>query len=268
MTTALTPAAAAAPRLPLRSEWTKLTSLRSTVWSLVALIVVGIGLCVVAATVVTGQYPHMSPTDRTQFHQDTVGLVLQPALLYGQIAVCVLGVLLMASEFSTGLVRPTLLAAPRRTPVLAAKALTFGGLVFVLAELIAVVCLVAGRSITARYAAVPLDATTVRAVLGFGLYLALTGVLALCVGTLLRHPAAGISAMVLLQLVLPAVLGALPGSAVEHLAQALPVGGQVLAGSGHDSTDVYSPAEGLLILLGWTGLGWLLASASLKRRDV
>jgi len=253
----------------LRCEWTKFTSLRSTWWSLTAVVVLGLGMTVLATAVLTAQWGHLGPSGQTQYRQDTIGLILQPGSQWAALAACVLGVLFIASEFATGMIRSTVLATPRRTPVLAAKAVVLGSALFVLAELLALPSFLIGSAITHSHAPTALTSpTTLRALLAFGVFVALTGLIALCVGTLLRHPAAAISAMVALQFVLPGALSALPGGVGSHIAGAMPAGGNVIMGSGHDATDAYSPLQALLILVGWTLVMFLVARISLKRRNV
>ena len=263
-------AGSAAPfRRLLRSEWTKLTSLRSTWWSLTAMVVVSLGFSVLATGLITAHWKTLGAASRQQYVHDTIGLILQPGAQWGQLAACVLGVLLFASEFSTGMIRSTVLAVPRRTPVLAAKAVVFGALLFVLAEVVALPSFLIGSHITSVHASTSLaDPTTVRALLAFGVYIALTGVFALCVGALVRHPAGAISAVLGLQFVLPAVTSLLPGSLGEHVSGALPASTVVMMGSGHDTTDAYSPPQGLLIMLGWVVVAAVLANLSLRKRDV
>ncbi len=253
----------------VRSEWTKLTSLRSTWWSLGVMTVVSLGFTIAATATYTHDYPTLDAATQTQFRTDTVGLILQPAAQFAQLAVCVLGVLLIASEYSTGMIRATVLAAPRRTPALLAKAATFAATVFVLSEIVAVSCFLIGSRIVRAHAAVSItDPTSVRAVLGFGLFMTLIGLVALSLGTLLRHPAAGISLVLAMQFVLAGVVGMIPGSVGKHLSGAMPSGATVIMGSGHDASDIYTPLQGLLILSGWVLLLGGCALHTLRKRDV
>jgi ABC-type transport system involved in multi-copper enzyme maturation permease subunit len=267
-----TPAAPlAGPRFPdlLRGERTKLSTLRSTWWCLGVLTVLGLGFDALVPALISGGWNTMDPAQRERFRSDTLGLVLQPGAQWAQIAACVLGALLLASEFSTGTIRSTVLATPRRTPVLAAKAAVFSAVLFVLGVLIAVPSLLLGRALVSSHASLDLTSfTTLRAVLGFGVYLALTGVLALSVGALVRHTAGAVATILALQFVVPAVLAFLPGAVGRHLAQALPAEANVMLGSGHDSDSVYSPLQGLLILAAWATVAYVAAHLSLKKRNV
>ena len=105
------------------SEWTKLRSLRSTRWSLVAAFVLTIGIAALACAVVSHHWPHMSPHDRADFHPLEVNLV---GVQLAQLAIGVLGVLVITGEYSTGMIRASMTAVPKRLPVLWAKAVVYG----------------------------------------------------------------------------------------------------------------------------------------------
>src|SRR5213080_2178147 len=111
------------------SEWTKLRSVRSTKWSLTAAFVLTIGLPAVAAAIVSHHWPHMSPRDRADFHPLEVSLA---GVQIAQLAVGVLGVLVITAEYSTGMIRASMTAVPKRLPVLAGKAAVFALVTFLL----------------------------------------------------------------------------------------------------------------------------------------
>jgi ABC-2 type transport system permease protein len=253
----------------MSSEWTKIKTLRSTWWSLGVMVVLSIGFSILACIVETHDYLTMDPQTRAEFRQDTIGLIFQPGVEFACLAVGVLGVMLIASEYSTGMIRATTLAAPRRTSALLAKGATLAALVFVVSEIIAIPSFFIGSAITSKYASTSItDPTTIRSILAFGFYMAAIGIIALSVGTLVRHTAAGISIVLGLQFVLPGVLSLIPGSTGQHLANALPFGANVIMSSGHNASNVYSPFQGLLILLAWTLVLGGAALAVIKRRDV
>ena len=207
----------------LRSEWTKFKTLRSTWWSLAVMIAVSLGVSITAASVMTAQYNTLDAETKRQFRDDTIGLLLQPGAEFGHLAISVLGVLLIAAEFSTGMIRSTVLAAPRRTPVLMAKAAVLAAVVFVLAELIAWANFLIGSAIVKKHATVTLSTPgALRAVLGFGLVMAMTALIALAIGALLRHSAGAIAVALGTNLVLPSLLALIPGSTGQHIADAMP----------------------------------------------
>jgi len=117
-----------------------------------------------------------------------VNFILSTGLGLGQLAICVLGVLVITSEYSSGTIRASLLATPRRYPMLIAKGLVFGALVFVIGEAVSF------GSFIARHREQPLPggaepAGVTRAVIGSGLYLTVLGLFALAIGSLIRHTA-------------------------------------------------------------------------------
>lgn len=253
----------------LRSEWTKLTSIRSTTWSLIFMAVVSIAISITAESVYTSTWSTLDASTRAEFKSDTIGLILQPGAQFGQVAVCVLGVLLMASEYSTGMIRASMLAAPRRTPILAAKAVVFAALTFVVAELVAFPSFFIGSAITSKHASTSItDPTTLRAVLAFGVFMSLMGLIALAIGTIVRHPAGAISVVLALQFVIPGVISLIPGSLGDHLSALMPANASIMMSSGHNSSDLYSPLEAFGIILAWAAVLLTAAWFSLKRRDV
>jgi ABC-type transport system involved in multi-copper enzyme maturation permease subunit len=254
----------------LRSEWTKFKTLRSTWWSLGIMIAVSLGVSIAATSAFTATYDNLGAADKTRFQNDTIGLLLQPGSQFGQLAIAVLGVLLIASEFSTGMIRSTVLAAPRRTPVLAAKAVVLGAVVFVLAEAIAWANFFIGSAIVRKHATVTLSTPgTLRAILGFGLVMSLTAIIALAIGALMRHTAGAISVALGTSLVVPGLLGLIPGSLGQHLSQAMPESaGQLIMDRTLDPGTPYGQWGGLAIIVAWTVGLMALAFISIKRRDV
>ena len=113
----------------IRSEWTKLWSLRSTRWSLLFAVIAMAGLGVLIAAVSMGRWSHLSPQDRASF--DSIDRSLGGYHL-AQLAIGVLGVLVISGEYSTGMIRSSLMAVPRRLPVLWAKIAVFASVTFVL----------------------------------------------------------------------------------------------------------------------------------------
>ncbi|MFD5033521.1 ABC transporter permease [Streptomyces sp. NPDC058220] len=179
----------------LASEWTKLRSVRSTMWTLGIMIalMLGIGL-LVAVTIVAAD---AATDDESALALGFFGVLL------GSICVMTLGVMTIASEYGTGMIRTTLTACPSRARVLTAKSLVFFLLVFVITT---VTTAIVGALQTAILDATsPTGSEWLKATVGVGLYLATLGLLSLAVGTLIRHSAGAITIMigvVLLPLVL------------------------------------------------------------------
>ncbi|MFF2850591.1 ABC transporter permease [Streptomyces sp. NPDC058001] len=179
----------------ITSEWTKIKSVRSTVWTLgtFLFLVIGIGLLIAGQTT-SDDYVDVPYTIPAFF-----GLVL------GQICLITLGVLVIASEYGTGMIRTTLTASPARHRVLTAKFLIF----FVVAFVVSAFAIGFVGLATAGMHSGSSDRDWIGTVFKGALYVSLLGVLAIAVGSMLRHSAGAITAMlgvVLVPAIMPAFL--------------------------------------------------------------
>lgn len=253
----------------LLSEWTKIRSVRSTLWTFILLVIVTVGFTSLLTLAISSQWDKARPEQRLATIADPVGVILGTGLQFGQLTVCVLGVLVVASEYSSGVIRPSLLAVPQRLPMLAAKALVFGVLVFVVGEIAAFGSFFAGSAILHSHAPVALsDPGVTRSVLGAGLYLTVLGFFALAIGAILRHTAAGISTAIGVVFVLPIVAAFLPGSWGQHIHDYLPpAAGQMIMQAKQGLHQVLSPWQGFGVFCIWTALLLVVAFALLQRRD-
>jgi hypothetical protein len=118
----------------LSAEWTKIRSLRSTVWSLLLLFVVTVGFTALFTALTVAQWDTTDPAQTAQILADPGRMVIGAGFQLGQLAICVLGVLVITSEYSSGTIRASLLAVPTRTPMLAAKAAVFAVLTFIVGD--------------------------------------------------------------------------------------------------------------------------------------
>ena len=122
----------------LAAEWTKIRSVKSTLWSYLAFVVVAVGFSTLIATVIAHDWnaPGNHP-NHAKLLTDPTAVIFGAGLGLGQLAICVLGVIVITSEYSSGTIRASLLAVPKRLPMLLAKIAVFGLLVVVLAEIVA-----------------------------------------------------------------------------------------------------------------------------------
>lgn len=248
------------------SEWTKLITLRSTYWTLLAAAVAMTGF----GGLVTAAYArHLTPAARAALDPAAYS---ESGFFLAQLAIGVLGVLVMTGEYATGSIRSTLAAAPQRVTVLAAKAGVFGVVAFAVGLAISLAAFFLGKAIfTAKGIPVSLDVPgTLRSVLGTGLYLAVFGLLSLGLGALIRRTAGAIAILVALLVFLPASVGALPAAWQNDVNPYLPsVAGQMIIGHtkftppGH----LLAPWTGLTVFCGYTAAILLAAAIALHRRD-
>ncbi|MFE7973139.1 ABC transporter permease [Streptomyces shenzhenensis] len=255
------------PRV-LRSEWAKLWSLRST-WITLAL-----GLLFLVAFGLIAASRYRSGYDSGRLDGDFAHATAVSLSLFGtnfaQLALGVLGVLVTAGEYSTGMIRSTMAAVPRRLPVLWSKAGVFGLVALVVGTVGAFVAfLIGGGIVSGTPAAMDLShAGVVRSLLGAGLYLGLVGVIGAALGALLRSVAGGISVLVAALMLVPGLMSLLPSSWQDDVNRYLPSNaGQSMFALTHDSTAL-SPGAGLLVFLGWTVLSLAGAAYRLRRSDV
>ncbi|MEU2427435.1 ABC transporter permease [Streptomyces sp. NPDC007851] len=268
------PPAAARPvhrvtgRRVLASEWAKLWSLRST-W-----ITLGLGLLFLVAfgLIASSRYrsgigsAHMDP----DFARSTAVSLSLFGTNFAQLALGVLGVLVTAGEYSTGMIRSTLAAVPRRLPVLWSKAAVFGLVALAVGTLgVFVAFLFGSRIVSGTPAAMGLShAGVVRSLLGAGLYLGLVAVIGTALGVLLRSVAGGISVLVASLMLVPGLISLLPSSWRDDIGPYLPSNaGESMFALTHDATSL-SPGAGLLVFLGWTVLALGGAAYRLLRSDV
>jgi len=258
----------------LLSEWTKIRSVRSTVWALILFVVITIGFTVLVTALITANWDKgRGGGGGREAHvaiiADPAGFLMGAGVGLGQLTICVLGALLITTEYSTGVIRASLLAVPRRTPMLAAKAIVFAALILVLAEIVCFSSFFAGSAILHSRVAVSLsDPGVARAVFGTGLYLTVLGLLALAVGALIRHTAGAISTIIGVVLVLPILSGLLPGSWGAHINAYLPQqAGSLISHAHQQAGDLLSPWQGFGVLCIWTALLLAAGIYLLKRRD-
>jgi ABC-2 type transport system permease protein len=197
-------------------------------------------------------------------------LVSLRGVFLAQLAIGVLGVLVIAGEYSTGMIRSSLAAVPRRYPVLLAKALVFGVTALVLTELAAFLAFVLGQlALKSTHLQATLSTpNALRAIVGAGLYLTLIGLLAVGLGFVIRNTAGAIAAVFGVVLVLPLLANALPTPYSTDVSKYLPLnaGTQILMTGNYDSSQL-SPWGGVGITALYALAAFLAGVLVLMRRD-
>lgn len=249
------------------SEWIKFRSLRSTVWTLLAAVVLSIGIGALFSGVSASQYHTFSPADRASFNPISTSL---NGMLFAQLAIGVLGVLLISGEYSTGMIRASLTVVPKRLPMLWAKLVVFAGVVFTLTLVTSFVSFFLGQALLSSH---HLNASisapgALRSVIGAALYATVAGMIGMALGGILRNTAAGISTFVAAFFVIPPLTDLLPSSWSSHFVQYLPSNaGEVLFGGGRDLAHPLAPWAGFGVLCAYAVVLIVLAAWRLRRAD-
>jgi ABC-2 type transport system permease protein len=254
----------------LRSEWTKLRTVRSTTWSLVATAVLTLAICVLATGTEAGRWAHTDLGDRRAFDPTSLSLA---GFLFGQLAIGVLGVLVVSAEYSTGTIRASFGAIPNRILVLAAKVTVFSVVAFVLGEALAFASFFIGQAILSGSTpiAVLSQPGVLRAVIGGGLFLTVLGLFALGLGSIVRHSAGAITAFVGIFFVVPLIVETLPAGIKDAVGKYLPdnIGATMTTVKQGFRTDVptFSPWVSFGLLCGYAVAALAIGGFLLARRD-
>ena len=254
------------PRV-VRSEWTKLRSVRSTLWSLFVAVLLGIGLPCLFAAVTSSHWGSMGPHERADRHPLDIALA---GVNVSQLAIGVLGVLVISGEYSTGMIRATMSAVPKRLPVLWAKVAVYAAVTFVLMLPAVFISFFASQAILAKHDILQTSLSApgvTRAVIGGALYLTVLGVFALGLGAILRNTAGGIALFAGIMFVIPPLMNILPTSWNNAVSPYLPDAA---------GRDIFSLTTGAHELGHWAGFGLFcgyaaaavaIAAVLLARRD-
>ncbi|MEU0025778.1 ABC transporter permease subunit [Streptomyces sp. NPDC006335] len=249
----------------IASEWTKIRSVRSTMWTLGVFVLLVIGIGLGAAALIAANASPESMRDENPLSFGFFGVLL------GSMCVITLGVLTTASEYGTGMIRTTMVACPSRGRVLAAKAVVFFAVAFV-TTLVSVLVVALADVALLDGARTPTGQEWLKGTVGISLYIALLGLLSLIVGSIIRHSAGAITLMIGV-LLAPLVIALFMFSkSLEGLREALfeySIPSQLsvfysnpLSESGPSGWDP------LWIVLGVTAAVFAVAFALLEKRDV
>jgi ABC-2 type transport system permease protein len=247
----------------VRSEWTKLRSVRSTWWTIVVSVVLTVGIGV-AITAAAAAEDNSSGLARDVAARTMIGVIL------AQLALGTLAVLSMSGEYASGMIRTTLTVVPTRLPVLWAKVGVYAALVLPVATVTAVASFWLGQVAwrAGDRSGVSLgDPTVARIVLGSALYLTVAGICAIAIATIMRSTAGGITVVVGLFFVLPTVLQAMP-SQIADTARFLPSNAGGALARIATSSSTLSPWTGFALLCGYAVVLLAAAAWRLQRSDV
>lgn len=249
-----------------RSEWTKLRSVRSTLWALLITLLLIIGIGILVCVVFESRWPHLSAHERSHFHPLQASLA---GVNFAQLSLGVLGVLVMTAEYSTGSIRSTLAAVPRRLPVIWAKVLVFGVVAFLVSLPAVFIVFFAGQSIlTGQHINTSISHPgVVRALFGAALYLMVMGLFGLGLGSIMRSTAGGIASLAGLVFVLPPIIGLLPSSVSNSVDPYLPSNAGGAVWTINPDPNTLAPWAGFGVFCAYAAVAIAIAAVLMARRD-
>jgi ABC-2 type transport system permease protein len=250
----------------VRSEWTKLRSLRSTGYALLAAIAMLIAFGIIDCATTVSNWAALTAKQKASFDPLLASL---RGIDGAQLAIGVLGVLFITGEYTTGTIRTTFAAVPRRLPVLWAKATTFAAVSLALTVPAALIAFFGGQwfldgehiSIAFNHPGVP------RAVVGAALYLTMLGLFALGLGALIRNTAGAIATLIGIIFVLPTLISVFPPSVKNTIGPYLPTNAGDAITTIHHSAHTLAPWTGFGLLCAYAATTILAAALLLRRRD-
>ena len=252
----------------LRSEWIKLWSLRSTRWSL-ALGMLGMLLGIVVAGFDMGRWSQLSLDTRLHYKSVDTALI---GWHLSELAIGVLGVLVITGEYSTGMIRSSFMAVPKRLPVLWAKVLVFSLVVLVLAFPMTFIGFFGASAVLAQHHVNPSLSSpgALRAVIAIPLFLAVLAVFTVSLGALIRNSAGGIAIFAGVIFVLPGLVGVLSNSLKNAINPYLPsnAASAFFTVTPDPADHFLHPWVGFAVFCGYAAVLLAAAAVLLVRRDV
>ncbi|MGW4439499.1 ABC transporter permease [Streptomyces sp. NPDC004596] len=249
----------------IRSEWTKIRSVSSTAWTLSLAVLVTIALGMLISALTRSQFGDMPVGERLSFDATVVSFA---GMTLGQLAMIVFGVLVVSGEYSTGMIRVSLAAVPRRGVFLSGKIAVATALALVVGMVTSFAAFFLGQAMLGSLRTHIGDPGVLRAVIGGGLYMTLIAVFSMGVATMLRSPLLSLGILMPFFFLVSNILGNvdatkkvgrfLPDQAGSRIMQVVPRIG--------DDTP-YGPWGGLGIMALWVAAALAGGYALLKRRD-
>jgi ABC-2 type transport system permease protein len=255
----------AAPSAVLQSEWTKIRSVRSTVWTLALAFLVTVILGGVICLVFNNTWDSLDDNDKLTFDPTNTSFF---GMTLGQLALIVFGVLVISSEYSTGMIRTSLAAVPQRGSFYAAKVTVAGLLALVVGMATSFLTFFLGQSLLGSHRAHIGDPGVFRAVFGAGLYMTLMVLLCVGAAAILRSPMLGLGILMPFFFLVSPILSAVPK--VKKVARYFPdqAGQKIMqvVPSNDDHTS-YGPWGGIVIMAVWVAAALIGGYLVLRNRD-
>ncbi|CAM5692523.1 ABC transporter permease OS=Streptomyces chartreusis OX=1969 GN=HUT05_15960 PE=4 SV=1 [Streptomyces chartreusis] len=251
----------------LHAEWIKIRTMRSTLYVVLGTLAFCIGLAALNSSSAGNEFADMSPADQASF--DPLATSLRGYLL-AQIALGLLGGLVITSEYGTRTIVPTLMGVPHRSRVLASKAVVLVGVALPVGIAVSLAGFLVGQASLSGAGAPHLalsDGVALRGIFGGGLYLALAGLFGLALGTVIRSTTATVTTLFGVMLIVQAFAPALPGGLGDWVSKYWPpiAGGQII--TSYQDPALLSPWAGVGVMAGSVAVLMAAAFIVFRKRD-
>ena len=255
----------------LRSEFTKIGSVRSTYWTLLMLLAVSVGIGAAISAVTAADWSQPPPPGAPPNIYDPTQISIVALLVLGQLVIVVLGALVLSGEYATGMIRTSLIAMPRRVVLYVAKAVAVAAVALVVSLVTAFIAFYLGQALLARshHSATLAGPGVLRAVIGSALYLTLCGLIAFAAAAIIRNTAGTITAMIGLLFVLPVLVNVLPDGWGTDLVRWLPTSAArvISATVGGQDPHLFSPWGQLTVFAVCTAVLLVVGGILFRKRE-
>ncbi|AKH84918.1 ABC transporter [Streptomyces sp. CNQ-509] len=257
----------AAPSAVLKSEWTKIRTVSSTIWTLAAALVLTAAVGALLSGVMNATFDDLSEAERLTFDPTLVSFF---GMMLGQLAMVVFGVLVISTEYSSGMIKTSLAAVPQRATFYVSKIAVATLLALIVGLLTSFLTFFLGQSLLGDHAASIGDEHVLRAVIGAGLYMGVIAMFSMGVAAMLRSTVLSLGLLMAFFFLISSILAGVP--ATRDVAQYLPdqAGSrvmQVVPGALNSDETPYGPWGGFGIMCAWTAAALIGGYLVLKKRD-
>ncbi|MFF5974457.1 ABC transporter permease [Streptomyces sp. NPDC012769] len=257
----------AAATAVLQSEWTKIRTVSSTVWTLACALLVTVALSAALCALMSSEFDDLSAVERATFDPTFLSF---SGMVLGQLAMVVFGVLVVGTEYSSGMIRTSLAAVPQRASFLFSKIAVAGALALVVGLATSFLSFFLGQALLGEHRTTLGADNVLRAVIGGGLYMGLIAIFSMGVATMLRSSMLSLGILVPFFFLISQILSAVPKA--KEVARYFPdqAGSrimQVVPDAMGSETAPYGPWGGLGIMLLWVAAALVGGCLVLKKRD-
>ncbi|MEU9855016.1 ABC transporter permease [Streptomyces sp. NPDC047974] len=251
----------------LQSEWTKIRTVSSTIWTLASALIVTVAMSAALSAVLNSTFDDLSELERATFDPTFVSF---SGMVLGQLAMVVFGVLVVGTEYSSGMIRTSLAAVPQRATFLFSKIAVAGVLALVVGLVTSFLSFFLGQALLGEHRTTIGADNVLRAVVGGGIYMGLIAVFSMGVAAMLRSSMLSLGILVPFFFLISQILSAVPKA--KEVAKYFPdqAGSkimQVVPDALGSEKAPYGPWGGLGIMLLWVAASLLGGYLVLKRRD-